>query len=78
MRDTKKETRVRVALDLLNSHRGRYLLGQALLVATEVMERVEPPYREESNIRDMRFMMENVPGMDVYAAIKELEKNRQG
>jgi hypothetical protein len=41
---------------LLATPRGQYILSQALTVAIEQMETVEPPLREPSNIADMRLL----------------------
>ncbi len=43
----------------LASLRGQYIMAQALEVAIDTLEKVEPPYmREESNIADMKFLRE--------------------
>ena len=45
------------ALNFLSSFRGRYIVGQALYYAIQVMESVEPEYmQEKSNISDMRYL----------------------
>lgn len=54
-----KEVNRERAVALFQSFRGKYIIGQALFVAIEAMEAVEPDYmREVSNISDMRFLME--------------------
>ena len=45
------------AINFLSSFRGRYIIGQALFYAIQVMESVEPEYmQEKSNISDMRYL----------------------
>ena len=49
------------AVGFFHSYRGQYIIGQALFVAIEAMEKVEPAVRREvSNIADMRFLMETL------------------
>lgn len=49
------------AIRLVQSPRGNYILSQALTVAIETLESVEPPVmRELSNIEDMRFIRDNL------------------
>jgi hypothetical protein len=48
-------------MKFLASLRGQLIMAQALYVAIDAMEKVEPEYmREESNIADMKFLQENV------------------
>ena len=49
-----------LALDLLQSVRGQYILGQALYVAIKSLKRVKKPKREESNILDMQLLLDEV------------------
>jgi hypothetical protein len=60
------------AVQFLNSVRGRYILGQALHIAVEELKRVPPPYREESNIADMEFLVDEL--FPMYAAVAQAEK----
>ena len=46
-----------MARQFSNSPRGRYIIGQALYIAIEKLKKVPSPQREESNIRDMEFLM---------------------
>lgn len=64
------------AVSFFQSHRGQYIVGQALFVAIEAMEAVEPDYmREVSNIADMRFLMEKLfPMYSAVAAATEASK----
>jgi len=48
------------AVQFLLSLRGQLLLGQALTHGIEQMSKVEMPYRESSNIADMKYLLENV------------------
>jgi hypothetical protein len=49
------------ALDFFRSMRGQLIIGQALAVAVDTMDKVEPPaMRERSNIADMQFLLDNL------------------
>jgi hypothetical protein len=49
------------ALDLLDSMRGKYILGQALYYGIQALEAVEPAVMQErSNIEDMKLLMDEV------------------
>ena len=46
---------------LLNSLRGSYIVSQALCIAIEELEKVEPPVmREQSNIEDMQLLRDEL------------------
>jgi len=62
------------AMEFLNTHRGQYIMGQALAIAINALESVEPEVmREQSNISDMKFLMENLfPMGAAMHAIKSL------
>lgn len=47
-----------IALNLLKSQRGAYIMGQALYTAIEVMKQVPKSFREVSNIEDMEMLEE--------------------
>ena len=47
--------------NFFNSVRGRYIFGQALMVAIEAMESVPSPHTEVSNIEDMKLLLNLVP-----------------
>jgi len=49
-----------LAVEFLNSRRGQWIIGQALHLAIEALENVEPPHREPSNIDDMKFLRYNL------------------
>ena len=54
------------ALDFMASHRGQYIISQALNKAIEVMEAVEPEVRREtSNIADMKYLRDKLFNMYV-------------
>ena len=62
----------------LDSLRGQYIMAQALEVAIDTLEKVEPSYmREVSNIEDMKFLREkfNFPVADYSAFIVEESTN---
>jgi hypothetical protein len=62
------------AMEFANSPRGHYIVSQALTVAIEALEKVEPPqHREISNIMDMRFLRDNLfpTYSDIRAAVKQ-------
>ena len=49
------------ALNFLSSFRGRYIIGQALYYAIQVMESVEPEvHQEKSNIEDMKYLRDEL------------------
>lgn len=48
------------AIALVQSPRGQYIMSQALTLAIEKLEEVEPPLREVSNISDMRLIQEHL------------------
>ena len=66
-----------IALQLLQSARGSYLISQALSIAVEQMRKVEPKYREESNIQDMEMLLETLFPMYVVVRKSEDEFGRE-
>ena len=48
------------ALDNAVIGRGHYILSQALEIAITQLESVDDPYKEESNIADMKYFRKNV------------------
>ena len=67
-----KENKQEVAFEFLVSLRGQFIMGQALQVAIEAMESVEPEMRERSNIQDMKFLRDNL--FNLGAAISNARK----
>ena len=62
-----------VPMEFLASLRGQLIMAQALYVAIDTLEKVEPEYmQEKSNIADMKFLQENVFTFPV-AAFKPVE-----
>jgi hypothetical protein len=59
------------AIRLFNSVRGRYIIGQALYTAIKEMEKVEYPFKEASNINDMKLMMAEL--FPMYSGIKNMK-----
>ena len=53
---TKEET----ALRFLMSHRGNLIMGQALVIAIKQLNSVPPPHKEESNIADMEYLLDEL------------------
>jgi len=66
-----KEEKRKIALSLLNSPRGYFIISQALYVAIETLKKVEPPHREESNIEDMEILLETL--FPLYRDVKKAE-----
>ena len=66
------------AAEFLSSVRGQYIMGQALHIAIEALESVEPPtMREYSNIADMKFIRDNVfPMGSAIAAARKIAKEK--
>ena len=48
------------AAKFVNSERGRYIIAQALFVASRTMKAVPEPRTEHSNIGDMEYMLDNL------------------
>lgn len=59
-----------MAVALLNSQRGHYLISQALVRAIEVMSKEK--YPETSNIQDMEMLLELFPIYRLIAAVQGL------
>jgi hypothetical protein len=45
------------ALRFVNSPRGKYIISQALCIASKELSKVKAPHTEYSNIRDMEFLI---------------------
>jgi len=67
-----KEEIGRDAYNFLNSERGNYILAQALTLGIEKLEEVDGVYREESNILDMKYLLESL--FKDYAMILQIQK----
>ena len=48
------------AIEFAESLRGNYILGQALFYAIKELEKVPSPYREVSNISDMKYLRDEL------------------
>lgn len=73
-----KKEKERIAIELFRSLRGQFIISQALAVAIETLKKVEPPYREESNIEDMEILHEVLFPLyqpEVFRKARELAKN---
>lgn len=66
-----KEGRLK-AIEFLSSDRGMYIMGQALFVAIQAMEKVPKNKKEPSNIADMKFLMDYL--FPIYKYILEAQK----
>ncbi len=73
-KDQKEEQRM--AVDFLNSVRGKYIIGQALHLAINVLEKIHPERREISNIRDMKLLRDVLFPLFTNTR-KEMEKYRK-
>jgi hypothetical protein len=49
-----------MALGMVKSMRGTYIISQALFIAKEELEKVTGPHREQSNIEDMEMLIEGL------------------
>jgi hypothetical protein len=50
-----------IAVEFLNSGRGKYIMAQALYHGIKSLESVEPKVmREQSNIEDMKYLRDNL------------------
>ena len=48
------------AIEFAESLRGNYIIGQALFYAIKELEKVPSPYREVSNISDMKYLRDEL------------------
>ena len=62
------------ALKLLQSHRGEYLISQALFRAIEIMKKNPPKKRETSNIEDMETLSVLFP---LFFMLTKMEKEQE-
>lgn len=53
-------TEVTNALEFVNSHRGRYILAQALTLGIEKLSEVDERRKEVSNIADMQYILDSL------------------
>ena len=72
-----KESRTR-AIELLATPRGGYIVAQALYHGIKVLEAVDTPHRELSNIADMRLMQELFAFPDVAVESVDIETLKKG
>ena len=72
----KAMTKEQEAIEFLGSMRGQYIMGQALQLAINALESVEPEVmRERSNIKDMEFLRDELfPMGGVVAALEKAKK----
>jgi|GEM_PF-2447625 hypothetical protein len=49
-----------LALALLNSLRGRYIVSQALFYGIQELEKISAPYQETSSIDDMKLLRDEL------------------
>lgn len=68
-----EETTLKAGVEFLSSPRGLYIVGQALYVAIEQLDKVKGVKRETSNINDMRFLMDTV--FPLYKQIAGITKS---
>lgn len=56
-KDYEKNTAERTrAFEFVNSLRGHYLMGRAIYTLLEQLESVEQPYKEVSDIQDLKYI----------------------
>ena len=60
-------------VEFFSSMRGRYIIGQALQLAIEVLESVPEPMTEVSNISDMKFLRDNLFSMGAALTVAKRE-----
>jgi len=66
--------RKELAVALLGSMRGRYIIGQALDVAIRAMR--EEEYPEDSNIRDMELLRDELFPIAMMARLAQEERDK--
>ena len=59
-RNTDSTKELHEAIEFAESLRGNYIIGQALYYAIKELEKVPSPYREVSNISDMKYIRDNL------------------
>ena len=69
-----KTDTIKDAIKFAASHRGSYIIGQALYIAATELNKVPNPHKETSNIADMHYLMDNL--YPLFKAIKTLEKGK--
>ena len=77
MKETKEKTKSSEhtkAVQFFNSTRGFSIIGQALHIAIEAMEKVPMPYKEVSNINDMKYLEEEL--FPMFKGLKDFEKTQ--
>jgi len=55
---SKTLNRTHIAAEFVTSYRGRIIIGQALKIAIAELEKVKLPHRQQSNIEDMEYLLE--------------------
>ena len=69
----RKKTMDNKAAEFATSIRGGYIVAQALHYAIQAMELVPMPYREVSNIDDMKYLKENIYAFPIQDELKVTE-----
>ena len=65
------------AAEFANSPRGNFIIGQALHIAIDTLNQVEPEVmREISNISDMEFIRDNL--FPIFSDLKSYTKDTEG
>ena len=66
------------AIEFAESLRGNYIIGQALFYAIKELEKIPSPYREVSNISDMKYIRDNLYMIpeELYETVKIPEKGQ--
>ena len=66
------------AIEFAESLRGNYIIGQALFYAIKELEKIPSPYREVSNISDMKYIRDNLYMFpdELYETVKIPEKGQ--
>lgn len=67
-----KGEKYKIAVALLKSKRGEYILSQALCKAIEVMKKEPEGKREVSNIEDMEILLEIFPLFKIFEEGKKV------
>jgi Zn finger protein HypA/HybF involved in hydrogenase expression len=67
------EEKMKQALMFAFSMRGRYIISQALWNAIKRMEEIPPPFREQSNINDMKYLLDTL--FTIFKVTKDAEQN---
>jgi|2_EtaG_2_1085320.scaffolds.fasta_scaffold00363_29 hypothetical protein len=64
-------------IGFVNSARGNFIISQALYYAIKELDKItDVRYREESNIHDMKYLLDNA--FDIFPMVTDSDKTMKG